>query len=269
MAAEATRYIVYDTESVVDGAFLARVRFPEDALDPEEAVERARREQLAEGKSDFIPVTFHVPVAIGVARVGADFRLQELKSLDAPRYDPAEMVSLFWRGVEVYRSASLVDFNGRGFDIPLLTLAAFRFGLGCAPYFGTADRSGYRYRFGEKHLDLLDWLTEYGACRLHGGLDALAKMLGKPGKMETRGAQVDALYREGKLQEINDYCLHDVLDTYFVFLRTRVLTGELTLEREQEIVSASREWLTARAEEQPSLNRYLESFGAWDPTPFR
>ena len=34
----------------------------------------------------------------------------------------------------------------------------------------------------------------------------------------------------GKLAEINNYCRCDVLDTYFVFLRTRVLVGQLTLD---------------------------------------
>ena len=271
MGVKDTRYIVYDTESVVDGALLARVQYPGEKLTPEKAIERMRTEQLeATGaRSDFIPVSFHVPVSIGVARVGAGFRLQELTALDAPRYDPREMVSLFWRGVDVYKKASLVDFNGRCFDIPLLTLAAFRFGVSCPPYFNDPDRFGYRYRYSDKHLDLLDWMTEYGAFRLKGGLNVLAKMLGKPGKMQVRGDQVQSLYNAGRIQEINDYCLNDSLDTYFVFLRTRVLAGEITLEEEQEIVADARDWIEKKAEEQPSLAEYVECFGAWDPMPFQ
>ena len=34
---------------------------------------------------------------------------------------------------------------------------------------------------------------------------------------------VQDMYDAGRLAEINDYCRCDVLDTYFVFLRTRVL----------------------------------------------
>ena len=41
----------------------------------------------------------------------------------------------------------------------------------------------------------------------------------------------------GKLAEIHDYCRCDVLDTYFVFLRTRVLLGRLTLDEEQGIIA--------------------------------
>lgn len=266
-----TRFIVYDVESVVDGALLSKVEYPGEDLEPGAAIQRLRERQLeaSGGRSDFIPVSFHVPVAIGVARVGVDFRLLDLAALDAPRFDSREMVSLFWRGVDHYRSAALVDFNGRAFDIPLLTLAAFRFGISCPTYFRDPDRYGHRYRFTDKHIDLLEWLTEYGAFRLAGGLNLLAKTLGKPGKMDTRGDQVEALYRDGNLQEINDYCLHDVLDTYFIFLRTRVLTGEITLEEEQQIVADTREWITSRVETQPALTRYLENFGAWDPEPFR
>jgi predicted PolB exonuclease-like 3'-5' exonuclease len=266
-----TAYIVFDTESVVDGALLSRVLHPGENLTPADSIARERKSRLeaSEGSSDFIAVSFHVPVAISVARLGADFRLLDLAVLDAPDFDPRRMVTLFWRGVERYRGAALVDFNGRGFDIPLLTLSAFRFGITCPRYFGDENRYGFRYRYTDKHIDLLDWLTEYGAYRLKGGLDLLAKMLGKPGKMDTRGDRVEELYRASALKEISDYCTQDVLDTYFVFLRTRVLTGELSLQDEQRIVSEAREWLAERAAgPQPGLKPYLETFGSWDPRPF-
>lgn len=269
-AGDDTRYIVFDTESVVDGALLRRVLYQDQELAPAEAVERyqSEQEQKLGGAPGFVPVSFHVPVAIAVARVGADFRLQEIACLDAPRFDPRIMVELFWRGVQHYSQAVLVDFNGRGFDIPLLTLSAFRFGISCPRYFADSDRFGFRYRFTSKHLDLMEWITEYGAFRVRGGLDLLAKILGKPGKMETSGGQVGELYAGGRLQEINDYCLHDVLDTYFVFLRTRVLTGHLSLEQEQAMVEDSRQWLLERSAELPALEPYLDNFGSWEGTPF-
>jgi len=265
-----TAYIVFDTESVVDGALLSRVLYPGDGLSPEDAAAKERKARLedSDGSSDFIAVTFHVPVSISVARVAADFRLLDVVALDAPRFDPRQMVSLFWKGVARYRGSVLVDFNGRSFDLPLLTLAAFRFGISCPRYFADGDRFGFRYRFTSSHIDLMEWLTEYGAYRMKGGLNLLAKMLGKPGKMSTRGDQVDALYRAGALREISDYCTQDVLDTYFIFLRTRVLTGQITLEDEQRLVAEARSWLQERSKTQPGLEPYLENFGTWNPEPF-
>jgi hypothetical protein len=66
------------------------------------------------------------------------------------------------------------------------------------------------------------------------------------------------------LAEINDYCRCDVLDTYFVFLRTCVLLGHLTLEREQQLIAQTRQWLAERCEEVPAYGTYLENWGDWD-----
>jgi predicted PolB exonuclease-like 3'-5' exonuclease len=98
-------------------------------------------------------------------------------------------------------------------------------------------------------------------------LNLLSKLLGKPGKMDVVGDQVYALYQAGKKQEINDYCICDVLDTYFVFLRSRVLGGELTLEQEQELVAKAKEWIAAKAPEVPALQQYLANWGDWQPWP--
>jgi hypothetical protein len=71
------------------------------------------------------------------------------------------------------------------------------------------------------------------------------------------------MYFEGQLQEINDYCRCDVLDTYFVFLRSRVLTGKMTLEEEQQRVDETHAWLVARQDETPAYRHYLEHWGEW------
>jgi hypothetical protein len=70
------------------------------------------------------------------------------------------------------------------------------------------------------------------------------------------------MYREGKLQEINDYCMFDTLDTYFVFLRTRVMTGDLSAEEEVEVVHNAREYLHSKTSELPALTQYLQNWGA-------
>jgi predicted PolB exonuclease-like 3'-5' exonuclease len=86
-------------------------------------------------------------------------------------------------------------------------------------------------------------------------------MLGKPGKTEVSGDQVHRMYREGRLQEINDYCLCDTLDTYFVFLRTRVVTGDISTDQEQDLVKNARELLEGKTGEIPALRAYLDAWG--------
>jgi predicted PolB exonuclease-like 3'-5' exonuclease len=262
-ALPSTAFLILDTESVPDGRLIARVKYPGENLGPDEAIGRARAEarEASPNGSDFLPVTFQYPVAVCVLRAGSDFRLQALTCLDAPHFRPHEIVRKFWQGVGHYR-AKLVSFNGRGFDLPLLELAAFRYGCCGRDYF-----AGSRNRYGGNHLDLMDWLGNYGACRLAGGLDLLAKLLGKPGKMEVSGEQVYEMHRAGRHQDINDYCMFDTIDTYFVFLRTRVLSGDLTLEREHELVGEARQWLTAKADELPALRQYLGRWGDGEPWP--
>jgi predicted PolB exonuclease-like 3'-5' exonuclease len=253
-----TAFLVVDTESVPDGRLIARTKFPGEDLGPDAAIERAQaeaRERSFNG-SDFLPVSFQYPVAVCVLRVAADFSLQAVTCLDAPHFRPREVVKKFWLGVGLYPRAKLVTFNGRCFDMPLLELAAFRFGFSARDYYQNS-----RNRFNGP-IDLLDWLTNFGACRLAGGLDLLSKLVGKPGKMEVAGDQVLRMHREGRLQEINDYCLCDTLDTYFVFLRTRVLTGDLTLDQEHDLTEKARRFLEQRADETPSLGGYLASWGS-------
>lgn len=259
-----TAFLVVDTESVPDGRLLNAVKYPGLNLTDEEAIDRARDEArlLSSNGSDFLPYTFQIPVAVCVARVGLDFTLQSVKCIDSPYYRVREIVSKFWKGLEFSRDCTLVTFNGRGFDLPLLELAAFRYGCSAPEYF--ANR---RKRF-SGDIDLLDHLQNFGAARgFVGGLNLLAKLLGKPGKMEVAGSQVYDLYRQGKIQEINDYCMCDTLDTYFVFLRTRVLTGDITLEREAEIIRQAKDRIAATADEYPALRTYLANWQDWKPWP--
>jgi predicted PolB exonuclease-like 3'-5' exonuclease len=253
-----TAFLILDTESVPDGQLIGQVKYPGDNLSPDEAIRRAQSEArtLSRDNSDFLPVTYQIPVAVCVLRVGADFALQALTCLDAPEYRPAEIVKKFWVGSARYR-AKLVTFNGRSFDLPLLELAAFRWGCSAREHFISS-----RNRYNGNHIDLLEVMTNFGAYRMAGGLNLLAKILGKPGKMEVEGEQVYQMYLAGRMREINDYCMFDTLDTYFVFLRTRVLTGDLPPEREQVLVADARDWLSAKSDELPALKTYLK---AWQP----
>lgn len=265
------RYLVFDIESVADPPLVAKLRYPAEDVSPADAVRRYRDELMAKYETDFIPYTYQVPVAAAIGKVSGDFRLLDLVVLDEPQFRSHVITDLFWRGWEAYRRPTLVSFNGRGFDLPLLELAAFRYGLSVPGWFDTTRR-GYeqpRSRYNQQaHIDLCELLTNFGATRFHGGLNLAASLLGKPGKMDVEGHMVQDLFDADQLARINDYCRCDVLDTYFVFLRTRVLLGQLKLDAEQQIVRNTRNWLEEQAAEVPAYRRYLEHWGDW-PNPWQ
>lgn len=258
-------YLVFDIETVADGKLISRLIYPGENLEPAAAVARHRSELMAKHGSDFIPYTFQYPAAVAVAKLTADFRIADLVSLDEPKFRPHIMTEQFWRGWEHYRRPTLVSFNGRTFDVPLLELAAFHYGVSLPGWFlnqSKMQQPRNRYNTGS-HLDLLDLLTNFGSSRFTGGLNLAANLLGKPGKMDVQGHMVQDLFNVGQFAEINDYCRCDVLDTYFVFLRSRVLVGQLSLAEEHEIISETKQWLTARAGEVTAYRQYLERWGDW------
>lgn len=261
-------YLLFDIEAIADGELVSRIRYPGEGLGAAEALARYRAELLAENGKDILPVTFMLPVSVAVAKVDGDYRLLDLVTLDAPRYRPHVITRLFWQGWNHYGRPTLVTFNGRGYDLPVLELAAFRYGYPVPAWFNVEARSfeQSRNRYNsEAHLDLHDLLTNFGASRMVGGLNLLANLIGKPGKTGVDGSQVQDMCDRGEADAVNDYCRCDVLDTYFVFLRTRVLLGKLTLEQELSLVHSAKSWLEVQASGIPAYREYLSHWGDWQP----
>lgn len=229
--------LVFDIESRVDKALLRATQFRDLAISDDEAYERMRDQLRHEtgGRSDFFPVTYHVPISIALVAAGSDCALREVTVLGADQLGEDGLVREFWRRLEAF-DGTLVSFNGRGFDLPVLELQALRHGCALPRYF---DRNGLRQRFG-RHLDLHDWLANHGAARLRGGLDLIAKLVGLPGKGEVGGADVQRLWERGRWQEIHRYCADDAVQTYFVLLRVEQLRGKLTAEQVTALTAAAR-----------------------------
>lgn len=266
MATPKVRYFVFDTESVADGQLVGRIRYPGQELSPEQAVAKYRSEMLAKYDTDFIPYTYQLPISVAIGKVTADFELVDVVLLDDPQFRPHVITENFWRGWALYGKPTLVSFNGRTFDIPLLELAAFRFGVSVPDWFSFGEKAydQRRNRYNHhSHLDLQELLTNFGASRLSGGLNLIANLLGKPGKMNIVGHMVQELYERGELRQINDYCRCDVLDTYFVFLRSAVMLGQISIEREQVLVERTKRYLEQNAEQVPAYGEYLNAWGEW------
>lgn len=271
MADATVSYLAFDIESVADGELVSKIRYPGEGLDAQAAIERYRQELRDKYDSDFIPYTFHLPISVAVGKIAADCRLLDITVLDEPQFRPHVLTEHFWRGWDRYRRPTLVSFNGRTFDLPLLELAAFRFGISVPGWFNVGAKSfeQYRNRFNlDAHIDLQEILTNFGSTRFNGGLNLAANLLGKPGKMDVQGHMVQDLFYRGQVAEINDYCRCDLLDTYFVFLRTRVLFGEISLDQEQGLIAETKSWLMKKADQYSAYRTYLQRWGDW-PNPWK
>ena len=259
------KYLIFDIETVGDGDLIQKVRYPYENLTPREAVTKYRRQLMEETGKDILPGTFVLPVSVAIAKVAADYRLTEITVLDAPAFRPQEIVRRFWQGWQHYDRPTLVTFNGRGYDMPIMELAAYRFGISVPAWFNvdskSFEQSRNRYNH-EAHLDLQDLLSNFGAFRVSGGLNLLASLINKPGKSGVDGSQVQDMYWNGQVEQINDYCRCDVLDTYFVFLRSRVLIGRLTLQEEATLTQMTREMLEEQAEDHVAYKHYLATWDA-------
>ncbi len=267
MASGNVRYLVFDVESVTDGDLISKIRYPEQNLSGPEAIKLYASERMAKFGSEFIPYTYHIPISIAVVKIDEQFNLMDIVTLDEPEYRPHVITKHFWEGWKAYKQPSLVSFNGRSFDLPLLELAAYRYGIPIPEWFNIYGKTWEqpRARYNQtSHLDLQDILTNFGATRLSGGLNLCANLVGSPGKMGIAGHMVQQLFDDGEIGQINDYCRCDVLDTYFVLLRTAVMMGSITLHEERAKVDATRVWLEENSGQHPVYAEYLAGSNNWN-----
>ncbi len=131
----------------------------------------------------------------------------------------------------------LVHFNGRGYDIPVLEHAAFELGLWMGDWYKHTGEPYLRRRnrYSEHNFDLQEQFNNFSGKGPAGGLDRMAKSIGLPGKMGINGADVWKAYEKGLIKDISTYCMTDVADTYFVFVRQMVVESLLTLDQERQL----------------------------------
>jgi 3'-5' exonuclease len=259
-------YLVFDIETRVDKELVKEVYDPDNSLTLEQAYDTARDQILERSgqQSDFFPVPFHIPIAISTLHADEKYRIRALGSIGIDKFSEMELVSRFWQMFEGVQT--LVTFNGRGFDLPVLETRALKHGISLSRYFASGEgRSTYRgSRYSDAyHLDLCDFLSNFGAAYRRNSLNVLAKLIGLPGKYNIAGEDVEYLYRQGRLKEINQYCMTDVLQTYLLFLRVELMRGRLDAQAYQEAITAARDDLTQRASSAGSENFLQEFLQRW------
>jgi predicted PolB exonuclease-like 3'-5' exonuclease len=213
--------------------------------------ERWNRPDTSGVESVFPPTWAHRIVVVGCLWLDHDYRLKRFGVIGDKEPGAAGAVSHDQRERQLLEDFSrfvgrarpvLVTYNGRSFDLPVIVMRSLCHAIPLPWYYRDRD---IRYRYSaEGHLDLCDWLADHGASRA-GKLDAIARLIGLPGKIGVDGSQVDGLYQAGQLESIQKYCLADVAQTGLLFLRFRLLQGQLPPDRYRERTGALLDALAA------------------------
>lgn len=108
---------------------------------------------------------------------------------------------------------TLITFNGRGFDLPVLALTAMkhqRFDL------NGISKAWQSHRYSGQHYDVADIISGFGGAR-GGSLEMLCSQLGIPAKADCHGADVAELVAKREFLKIQEYCESDVTATLALF----------------------------------------------------
>lgn len=227
-------YLVYDIETIPES---------EVACEWHPSEEDVRR-----GNGDpFPPIWAHRVVTIGALVMDRQHRVLGMSVISGGAVAAAgrddgerEMVAKF---IELASGQNpkmpskdpltLVDYNGRSFDLPVLQHRAHRYGLPLSFYFGRIpDNKGqissfsktYRDRYGGQHEDLAELWNNSGAFA-KSNLKVLAKLMGLPGKLEADGTKTHEMFKAGNFEGLDRYVMFDVVQTAFLYYRYKLISG--------------------------------------------
>ncbi len=263
--------IVFDIETVPDADAARRLLHLENADDG--MARDALRDYFLEktnGQNDFPRQPFHQVVSIAYAffqcergEDGLELVLRTIAAGGQQDDDEAALLQGFFHLIES-RAPTLVSFNGRGFDVPVLKYRAMVHGLRCPRWFSEGDKwSNYDARFDRQyHLDLLELLSDYGAsarCTLH----EVATSFGIPGKLDVAGDDVRHMFEQGLIGDIRRYCETDVCSTALVWLRWLHFSGGISTAAWQRVVAGIYHYLQT-AEDSPHFEQFLQAWQAMD-----
>ena len=228
--------LVFDIETIPDCEGLIRLHDLDPATPHAEVAAKAFAERREKTGSDFLPHYLQRVVSISCALRNRDgFKVW---SLGTAEDSEASIIQRFYDGVDKY-TPQLVSWNGKGFDAQVLHYRSLIHGITAARYWDTGEDdkdfkwNNYLSRYHPRHLDLMDVLALYNN-RANAPLDALAKLIGFPGKLGMDGSAVWQSYQNGDIAGIRAYCETDVLNTYLLYTRFQLVRGQFTPAQYQE-----------------------------------
>lgn len=236
------RFLALDLETVPDEDLVAAVDGEPERPYPEKLRRLLdERRSRSGGRTDFLPIPYHRPVV--ACTLEAEERDGEVRVVGAGAWtdgdgDEASFLRRTWQRIG---GRTVVSFHGRGFDLPVLEMRSLKLGVPAPRWFQGARAEG-----AEEHLDLIELLSN-GRAAPAAPLDLYAKLVGLPGKDGVAGRDVQALYASGAIDRIAAYCMTDVVQTWLLFLRYRLVEGSLGRDGYEASVASVRRDLPALA----------------------
>jgi len=130
--------------------------------------------------------------------------------------DEKDIIEEFWERISDERQ--FISFNGLDFDVPFIILRSVVLGIE-PPHVGTNTHPFVsRARFRRKpHFDVAGWASDWkNQYRLPLGSLCNALKVKSPKEGEIKAENVFQAYKDGRINEIRDYCLRDCKSTYDV-----------------------------------------------------
>lgn len=193
---------------------------------------------------------------------------EKVGSLGDEESPETTLLQEFWRGMET-RHLTVITWNGRGFDVPVILHRSFALGLSAAPWYAASTNryQGYNYRYGDNHLDLMDAMADYGAVRNY-SLDLIASAVGFPGKIGGHGSEVQGMFERSELGKIRAYCECDCLNLFGVYVRWALLTGKTDQAGERESLAGLDSYLSEHESGNPHFAEFKRQWKATARGPF-
>ncbi|MCE2992523.1 MAG: 3'-5' exonuclease [Candidatus Jidaibacter sp.] len=260
----------FDIETVID-ANMARefLKLPE-SLSDDEVVQKLEEYHLSitDGKNSFARQLFHKVVAIAFLHAeiayedgGESYRLVDLRAGGKNNFSEEELIKSFFTHLSGLKPR-LVTFNGRTFDLPVLKYRAMKYGISAAWLYRDGDKwNNYNSRYSaDWHCDLLDVLSDFGASAKV-RMNEVCALLDLPGKLDVDGSKVADLYKDGKLNEIRDYCELDVANTYLIYLSYMRHTANISQQSYEQAVQDLYLYMEKNSCDKNHYLDFLENWG--------
>lgn len=175
-----------------------------------EDIEEAKR--LLMGTSPY----FGEIICIGLGGEDASGEFKSLSIIGTEK----EILQKFWKRITDFRG-TFVSYNGLEFDVPFILARSMKHGIKVTNKTFIDTRRFQRYPHFDVKQILSDW-DKFRSCTLHLACDHLG--IPSPKEGEIKAKDVAQAYADGRIDEIQKYCLRDVRATLQIFKIVREYT---------------------------------------------